>query len=142
MYSKYVNIILVLIFPVFVLGQVNFDRKLSQNRNQLSTLKKDIQGIKTKLVNMNKKEAGVLDQLALIDKETALISRSKGLLEQENRLLLGKIQFTNRRLTDAELRQSKLQELYAQRAVNCRNSMHKERFTHISLAISKILNFC
>lgn len=117
MFSKYLNFVLALIFPVLLLGQANFDRKLSQNRNQLSTLKKDILGIKTKLDNMNKKEAGVLDQLALIDKETALISRSKGLLEQENRLLLGKIQFTNRRLTDAELRQSKLKELYAQRAV-------------------------
>lgn len=117
MYSKYLNLVLALLFPAFVAGQVNFDRKLNQNRDQLSTLKKDILSIKSKLANMNKKEAGVLDQLALIDKETALISRSKGLLERENRLLLGKIQFTNRRLSDAEQHYKKLQELYAQRMV-------------------------
>lgn len=117
MLSKYANILLICSLPLLVFGQVNFDRKLNINRNQLSTLKKDIKSIKDKLTSINKKEAGVLGQLALIDKETALISRSKGLLEQENRLLLGKIQFTNRRLDDAKQRHKKLQELYARRAV-------------------------
>lgn len=117
MYFKMIKILLVLLFPLLLLGQGSFDRQLSRNRSQLQSIKQDISQIKSKLDNVKKDETSLQEQLALIDKETALIARAKGLLEQENTLLRKKIKQTNARLKETRKRYEQLKKLYARRAV-------------------------
>ncbi len=117
MYFKMIKTLLVLLFPLFLLGQSRFDSQLSRNRSQLNAIKKDIYQIKSKLDNVKKDETSLQEQLALIDKETALIARTKGLLEQENNILRKKITQTNERLKETRKRYEQLKNLYARRAV-------------------------
>lgn len=114
---KLYHFVLLILFPFFLFGQVDYDKQLSKNRSYLNALKNDIDDIKNKLGTVKKKESSFLDQLSLIDRQAALISQSKGLLERENRLIRGKIDQSNKQLEITESRYSKLKDLYAKRMV-------------------------
>ena len=114
---KFYYIVLSFLVPIYLFGQIDYDKKLSRNRSYLNILKKDISAIQGKLSSVKKKESSYLEQLALIDKQTALISHSKGLLERESRLLKGKIEQNNKQLKVTENRYSNLRELYGKRMV-------------------------
>ncbi|RLD11044.1 hypothetical protein DRI50_10405, partial [candidate division KSB1 bacterium] len=114
---KMMKLLLFLFLPLLLLGQTNFDRQLSRNRSQLNSLKKDIARIKSKLNSVKKNETSILEQLTLIDKQTALTARAKGLLEQENRILRKKIEEINKRLKETRKRYEQLKNLYAKRTV-------------------------
>ncbi len=117
-FKKRAYILLISIFlPVLVSAQENYDRKISRNRSLLENLENEIDKIKGDISNTKKKEKSLLKQLDLLDNETALISRSKGILEQQRTLLAAKNQRTNSQLNDSEKRIKQLKELYAKRAV-------------------------
>lgn len=111
-------IVLLLIFAIRpAQAQQKYDKKIARNRSLLKNLEGEISKLKKNLSKSRKKEESLLQQINLLDKEAALISRSKGVLQQQRKLLSAKIKQTNLMLANAEERYQNLKALYARRAV-------------------------
>jgi len=118
LFKKTIYTLLVFILlPLLAAAQENYDNKISRNRSLLNNLENEIDKIKDNISSTRQKEKSLLKQLDLLDKETALISRSKGLLEQQRKLLAAKNRRTTGELNDAAKRIKQLKDIYAQRAV-------------------------
>ncbi|NOX88738.1 MAG: peptidoglycan DD-metalloendopeptidase family protein [Calditrichaeota bacterium] len=98
-------------------AQISLDKKIRQNRSLLKEIESQIEKLRLKIFSARQKEAAIVTQIELLDHEMSLIIRSKGILEQEIRLLGQKIENTKLQLKATEKRLQKLKELYARRAV-------------------------
>ena len=94
-----------------------YDDKITKNRSSLDKIKLEIDAIQRQIEQSKKKESDTNEQIALIDKKVAYISRARGLLEREHRLVNAKIDASNRLLQETQKRIVKLRALYAERAV-------------------------
>lgn len=109
-------ILLVFLLPGLVLGE-GYDDKITQNRSSLNKLKSEIDAIQRQINQSKQRESDTNEQIALIDKKVAYISRTRGLLEREHRLISAKINASNQQLKETRVRIKKLKEIYAERAV-------------------------
>jgi len=114
---KILNIFLMNIFLISVLPAEGWEDQITRNRSSLDKIKLEINNIQQQIDKSREKEENTTDEITLIDKKVAYISRARGLLERERRLLNVKIETTNHQLAETQTRLKKLKELYADRAV-------------------------
>ena len=109
LFKSFCLITIVLCIPWLILAE-GYDDKITRNRSSLNKLKSEIDNIQRQINKAKKEEVSTNDEIAFI-------ARTRGLLEQERRLLNSKIEGTNRRLEEIHSRIGRLRELYAARAV-------------------------
>jgi len=115
---RLINLLFALILlPVFLWPQSEFESELRDTQVKLSALQTEIEGLRKQLSRSKARETSVANQISLIDKEVALIARSRGLLEQESRLIQKRIHKTNSSLNQTRERYNKLKDMYAKRLV-------------------------
>lgn len=115
-FKSFYFFLIVLCLPWLILAE-GYDDKITRNRSSLDKIKSEINNIQRQIDQAKRKEVDANDEIVLIDKKVAYISRARGLLEQERRLLNSKIEGTSRRLEEIQLRIGRLKELYAERAI-------------------------
>ncbi|WP_456406866.1 murein hydrolase activator EnvC family protein [Caldithrix abyssi] len=98
-------------------AQVGIDGSLNKNRNLLKELESQIDELRQKILATQKKKSSLATQIQLLEHEMALISRSRGILEQEIRLLQSRISESENKLRETNQQLEDLQTLYAARAV-------------------------
>jgi len=96
-----------------VLAEGNYDREISQNRNNLEKVKNEINLLKKQIAKANIQSSSNLDHIKYIDQELSLLGKAKKLLKNEGNLLQRKVNFTRSDLDSRQLRLRKLKHNYA-----------------------------
>ena len=96
-----------------VLAEGNYDREISQNRNNLEKVKNEINLLKKQITKANIQSSSNLDHIKYIDQELSLLGKAKKLLKNEGNLLQRKVNFTRSDLDSRQLRLRKLKHNYA-----------------------------
>jgi septal ring factor EnvC (AmiA/AmiB activator) len=95
----------------------NIDDQLQNNRQALSNVRDEIEVLKKEITKTNIKSSSNLEQIKRIEKELALISKAKQLLQRENNLLKNKISATQKKLENKTVKLKELQKHYVRRVV-------------------------
>jgi septal ring factor EnvC (AmiA/AmiB activator) len=96
-----------------VLAEGNYDREISQNRNNLEKVKNEINLLKKQIAKANIQSSSNLEQIKYIDQELSLLGKAKKLLKNEGNLLQRKVDFTRSDLDSRQFRLKKLKHNYA-----------------------------
>jgi len=96
-----------------VLAEGNYDREISQNRNNLEKVKNEINLLKKQIAKADIQSSSNLEQIKYIDQELSLLGKAKKLLKNEGNLLQKKVNFTRSDLDSRQLRLKKLKHNYA-----------------------------
>lgn len=93
------------------------DNKLKNNRQDLDKVREEIELLKRDITKTNIKSSSTLEQIKTIEKELALLSRAKQLLQKENNLLDQKIVGLQKELALNKRHLGELQEHYTRRVL-------------------------
>ncbi len=100
--------IILLFFPLVISGQNPVGDDILNNRRALEQIKNEIQSLKKEITKTEIKSSSALDQIRIIERELALLNKSRLLLIKEATLLRRKIDENQRQLQE---RKNKLQQI-------------------------------
>jgi septal ring factor EnvC (AmiA/AmiB activator) len=100
--------IILLFFPLVISGQNLVGDDILNNRRALEQIKNEIQSLKKEITKTEIKSSSALDQIRIIERELALLNKSRLLLINEATLLRRKIDENQRQLQE---RKNKLQQI-------------------------------
>jgi septal ring factor EnvC (AmiA/AmiB activator) len=114
MISRY---IILLFFPLVVLGQNSHGDDILNNRRALEQIKNEIQSLKKEITKTEIKSSSALDQIKIIERELVLLNQSRRLLMKQVTLLRQKIAENQRQLQERKNKLQQIRDNYARQTL-------------------------